>query len=112
LAAKPGGTAAASTPGKRLSISLGHAGDVSYSRFILAGQRAAVEAAAAHGRQAFARRVPEMYDAVDQRRGHVLMRAEDGSAREVPFLALHAESAPIAQFLAEPMATESERLAA
>ncbi len=102
-----GGTAA-----RRVSITLGHAGDVSYSRFVLAGQRAAVEAAAMRGRQAFARRVPEMYDAVDQRRGHVLMRNEDGSAREVPFLALHAESVPIAQFLGEPLTTESERLAA
>ena len=111
-AAGGGGGTGGASGAKRISITLGHAGDVSYSRFLLAGQRAAVEAAATRGRQAFARRVPEMYDAVDQRRGHVLLRAADGSAREVPFLALHAESAPIAQFLSEPLTTESERLAA
>jgi DNA-binding response OmpR family regulator len=103
--------AAGSPGGARVPLALGHAGDVGYSRFLLAGAPAAAEAAAEHAHQAFARRVPELYDAVDKRRGHVAMRRADGSALEVPFIRLRAEWITLATVLGEPR-PESERLAA
>jgi hypothetical protein len=104
--------AAGSAAGGRGQLAVGHAGDVSYSRFLLAGPQAMAQAAAERTGQEFARRVAELYDPVDQRRGHVALRRADGSAIEVPFLTLRAEWISLETIAREPGPTESERLAA
>jgi DNA-binding response OmpR family regulator len=83
----------AATP---LCLALGHAGDVSYSRFVLAGPPAALEHALAKAAALFARQVPALYDQVDRERGHVLARDPTGTALRFPLLALVAETIPLA----------------
>jgi DNA-binding response OmpR family regulator len=104
--------AAGSPGGVRVPLVLGHAGDVGYSRFLLAGAPPAVQAAVERAHRAFMARVAELYDSVDQRRGHVAMRKADGTAVQVPFLTLHAERIPLATLIGEPRPAEGERLAA
>ena len=81
-----------STP---LPLALGHAGDVSYSRFVLAGPPAALRLALDKAGLLFAQQAPALYDRVDRERGHVLARDRDGAARRVPLLALTAEIVPL-----------------
>jgi len=83
----------AATP---LSLALGHAGDVSYSRFVLAGPPAALEHALAQAAALFAQQAPVLYDQADSERGHVLARDRNGAALSFPLLALVAETIPLA----------------
>jgi len=74
------------------SLLLGHAGDVSYSRFILAGTSAAVAAAAARAHALFHRQAPGLYDPPDRERGFVAARRSDGTTLQAPLLELRFET--------------------
>jgi DNA-binding response OmpR family regulator len=78
-----------------IHLLLGHAGDVSYSRFILAGSTAAVAAAANRAQALFHKMAPELYDPPDRDRGFVAARRPDGSTRQVPLLKLRSERATL-----------------
>jgi DNA-binding response OmpR family regulator len=97
-----------------LPLALGHAGDVSYSRFALAGPPAAVDQALDKARTLFAQKAPELYAAVDRERGHVLARDRDGATRRIPLLALSVEIVPLSFLEGElrGAGNEGERLAA
>jgi DNA-binding response OmpR family regulator len=86
------------------SLLLGHAGDVSYSRFVLAGTQAAVAAAAARAHALFHRQAPGLYDPPDRERGFVAARRADGTTLQAPLLELRFETTTL-----EALANESDR---
>lgn len=77
------------------ALLLGHAGDVSYSRFALVGPSRAVAQGASRARSLFQRQAPTLYDAPDRERGFVAARRSDGSTLQVAFLELHTEPVPL-----------------
>lgn len=97
-----------------LPLALGHAGDVSYSRFVLAGPPRALGVAMDKARTLFEQKAPELYDRLDRERGHVLARESDGATRRIPLLALTAEIVPLSALEGELRGAgeEGERLAA
>ncbi len=84
-----------------LPLALGHAGDVSYSRFVLAGPPGALEWALDRAATLFAQQAPGLYDQVDRERGHVLARDRDGARLRIPLLSLVAEIVPLSSLESE-----------
>jgi hypothetical protein len=91
-------------------IALGHAGDVSYSRFVLAGPTPLLRLAIERARMLFAHEAPGLYNDVDRGRGFVAVRGPLGDGRQVPLLNLVADLVPLAVLEAEIQ--EAERRAA
>jgi DNA-binding response OmpR family regulator len=88
---------------------LGHAGDVSYSRFALIGAPAAVYAAADHAGALFHQKALKLYDTVDRERGYVEVRQPGGGTMQVPLLTLRSEGIAFSALADIDKAEETER---
>lgn len=97
----PGGEAPA-------PLLLGHAGDVSYSRFALVGAAAIVHRAAGHAGALLDDRVLDLYDATDRERGFVAVREPGGGSVEVPLLAFRSEVVSLDALAIEEEAVERQ----
>jgi DNA-binding response OmpR family regulator len=72
---------------------IGHAGDASYSRFMVMAAPAVIEPLLKAAADRFAERVRAVYDPADCQRGGVMVHQADGDARCVPLLTLRVSAA-------------------